>query len=237
MLFFFMYVATLVTVNGECCVAIATPAQTDNNMILIIPGQECLKTNNVNGLPPFEDYGNLPDRIRHQHQAIIPSYRFDCCGEITEWGADVEQGGNGDDMMYTLNFQVWRPAPNVSNTGCYSLVGSNRFTQITLSGSVTESLSPTAGDRIQVQPGDVLGFHVESASDQPDTRGVVLLRDRSVEGDGEYETEEVWYADVNSLVFGNQMCPYPVGPGRALSSSTNAAPVISVEFSKSACLH
>ena len=33
MLFFFMYVAILVTINGECYVAIATPDQTDNNMM------------------------------------------------------------------------------------------------------------------------------------------------------------------------------------------------------------
>ena len=175
----------------------------------------------------------MPDRITHRHQAIIPSYRFDCCGEITEWGADVEQGGGGDQMMYTLDFQVWRPDPNISSNGCYSLVGNNRFTQVPLSGSLAQSLSPTSpGQRIQIQPGDVLGFYVESALDQPDERGVVLLRDGSVQG--EYETEKVWYADVNNLVFGNPMCLYPVGPGRALSSSTNAAPVISVGFSKSA---
>ena len=141
--------------------------------------------------------------------------------------------------MYTLDFQVWRPDPDVSTTGCYSLVGNNSFTQISLSGSLAESLSPTSPEqRIQVQPGDVLGFYVESAREKvADSRGVVLLRDRNVEGDGEYKTEEVWYADVNSLVFGNPMCPYDVGLGRVLSSSTNAAPVISVGFSKSACLH
>ena len=173
----------------------------------------------------------MPDRIRHQHQAIIPSYRFDCCGEITEWRADVEQGGNGDDMMYTLDFQVWRPAANVSITGCYSMVGFNRFTSIPLSDSVTDALSPMLPEqRIQVQPGDVLGFYVENARDRPDDRGVVLARDGSVQG--EYETEEVWYADVNSLVFVNLMCQMSVGPGRGLSSSTNAAPVISVGFSK-----
>ena len=141
--------------------------------------------------------------------------------------------------MYTLDFQVWRPSPNVSTIGCYSLVGNNRFTQVPLSGDLAESLSPTSAEqRIQVQPGDVLGFYVESARvSLPDTRGVVLLRDGSVQGDGEYETEEVWYADVSNAVFLNQMCQYPVGPGRVLSSSTNAAPVISVGFSKSACLH
>ena len=35
MLFFFMYVATLVTVNGECYVVIATLDQTENNNNLL----------------------------------------------------------------------------------------------------------------------------------------------------------------------------------------------------------
>ena len=135
-------------------------------------------------------------------------------------------------MMYTLDFQVWRPAPNVSSTGCYSLVGNNRFTSLPLSDRLAESLSPTSPEqRIQVQPGDVLGFYVESAHEKvAGSRGVVLLRGGSVQG--EYETEEVWYADVSNAVYANPMCLYPVGPGRVLSSSTNAAPVISVGFSK-----
>ena len=136
--------------------------------------------------------------------------------------------------MYTLDFQVWRPAPNVSSNGCYSLVGNNRFTSVPLSGALAESLSPIMGvptQRIQVQPGDVLGFYVESAREtDADRRGVVLLRDGSVQG--EYETEEVWYADVSNAIIADPMCVYPVGPGRVLSSSTNAAPVISVGFSK-----
>ena len=134
--------------------------------------------------------------------------------------------------MYTLDFQVWRPAPNVSSTGCYSLVGNNRFTQVQLSGGVTEPLSPALPeDRIQVQPGDVLGLYVETTRDNPEGRGIVLLRD------GEYETEEVWYADFSNPVFRNGLCMLAVGPSRTLSSSINAAPVISLAISKSACIH
>ena len=56
----------------------------------------------------------------------------------------------------------------------------------------------------------MLGFYVESAREtDADQRGVVLARDGSVQG--EYETEEVWYADVSNPVFPNPMCLYPVG--------------------------
>ena len=84
----------------------------------------CLQTNSSNGLPLFQGYtgpAGYPDRrIHHQNQAIIPSYRFSCCGNITEWGVDL----NPEDevVRFTLDFQVWRPSPTVSEDRCYSLV-------------------------------------------------------------------------------------------------------------------
>ena len=203
----------------------------------ILAGQQCgLLANNANGPPPFLDYRNsdlTTDLIHHLHQAIIPSYRFNCCGNITEWSVDVHPAGGGDDGLYTLDLQVWRPAPNVTSTGCYSLVGSNRFTSISLMNQVAV-VTPLVQNRIQFESGDVLGFFVESARDNmPDDRGVVILGDRITPGDGGYETEEVWYADMSNPVIGNAICPFPVGSNRVLSSSTNAAPVISVSVSKS----
>ena len=81
--------------------------------------------------------------MRH-HQAIIPSYKLVCggmCGNITEWGVDLQPGGNNHQMAYTLDLQVWRPSPTVDDstgTGCYSLVGNNRFssTSVLVSGGV-----------------------------------------------------------------------------------------------------
>ena len=191
--------------------------------------------NNANGLPQFQDYWFLnliSDIIDHQQQAIIPSYRFDCCGNITEWGVDVHPGGGGNDMQYTLNLQVWRPSPAVETTGCYSLVGANHFTSITLSSRVAV-VTPLPQEQIQFQPGDVLGFYVESA--RGDGRGVVVLNDLNTQGDGGYETEEVWHADIAGVAFGGNDCPFPVGspvPGsqRILTESTDAAPVISVSY-------
>ena len=140
-------------------------------------GKECLRVNNARGLPPFRDYQDTnlnTDVIPHQHQAIIPSYRFDCCGNITEWGVDVHPGGGNDDRRYTLDLQVWRPGLTVETTGCYSLVGNNRFTSVSLSSRVA-MVTPLPQERIQFQPGDVIGFYVESG--RGGDRGVVVVDD------------------------------------------------------------
>ena len=97
--------------------------------------------------------------IPELHQAIIPSYRLTCCGNITEWEVDV--GGGGHDMVYTLYLQVWRPSPTVQTTGCYSLVGNNRFTSVPLFNQVAV-VTPLSEARIKFQPGDVLGFSLEN---------------------------------------------------------------------------
>ena len=208
-------------------------SNTMHMMTDLLPGQDCLIASNTNGLPLFQDYRATDldmDIIRHQHQAIIPSYRFVCCGNITQWGADVHPSGGRDDMMYTLDFQVWRPSPTVESTGCYSLVGNNRFNHVPLTNGVASALTPLANEMITFQPGDVLGFYIESASSLPDSRGVVLLTDR------EYQSELVWFADLNNVIIGNLACPFPVGPSGILDSSTNAAPVISLSVSKLTCL-
>ena len=205
----------------------------------LLPGQECLIANNSNGLPPLQDYRltNLrKDAIRHQHQAIIPSYKFECCGHITQWGADIN-GRQSSDMAYTLDFQVWRPSFNTSSTDCYSLVGNNRFTSVLTTNGTASSLTPLANDTIHFQPGDVLGFYVESARNSPENRGVVILRDRNVRGDGEYQSELVWFAKLSNVIIANPACPFPVGPSGVLDSSTNAAPVISLSVSKLTCLN
>ena len=117
-------------------------------------GQFCPQTSNGNGLPSFQDYSLSANQIPLHHQAIIPSYKFVCdqmCGNITEWGMDVNRGGGRDQMLYTLDLQVWRPSPTLNDstsTGCYSLVGNNRFTSISLSDQVAR-VTPSPQDYIQ----------------------------------------------------------------------------------------
>ena len=158
---------------------------------------------------------------------IISSYRFECYGSITEWGVDVHPGGNNYQGVYTLDLQVWTPSPTVKTTGCYSLVGTNRFSSVSLMNQVA-MVTPLPQERIEFQPGDVLGFYVEN-TDRNDG-GVVIVTDSIEQGTNGYETEEVWYADLSNAVIGNLVCPYPVG--RVLNTFTNAAPVISVSYGK-----
>lgn len=161
-------------------------------------------------------------------QAIVPSYRFDCCGRITEWGLDVHPGGGRDDHMYTLDLQVWRPSPTVKTSGCYSKVGNNTFTSVSLSNDVA-MVTPLPQDRIDFQPGDVLGFSVIEA--RGTGRGVVVLHDSQTSGDGGYETEEVWYGTAASPL-SDSNCPYPVGSTRVLNTNIRGAPVMTVSYSK-----
>ena len=169
------------------------------------------------------------DTISAGRQAIIPSYKLICgqtCGNITEWGLNVNWENQRD---YFLDLQVWRPSPTVDDstgTGCYSLVGNNRFTSIPLSSGVARVTS-SPQEYIQFRPGDVLGFYVEEARQADD--GVVILTSPS-----SFTSELVWYASIAPTMATSQNgdCPYSVGSNGVLDTSTRAAPVISVSISK-----
>ena len=183
---------------------------------------------NGNALPSFVNYGGRnmgTERITLHHQAIIPSYEFTCCGNVTEWGVDLQPGGNVDDGLYTLNLQVWRPSPTTvddsTGSGQYILVGNNRFTSISLSEGVAPSLqvTPSVQNQAQFQPGDVLGFYVERARNSD--RGVNMVITAS------YTSETVWYASVATLY--SIGCPISAGSSGVLNSLFQGAPVISIE--------
>ena len=191
----------------------------------------CVQTNGAAGLPNFMNYG-LQLRILRHHQAVIPSYKFNCCGIITEWGVDVHPGGRGANERYDLNLQVWRPSPTVNNnttaaTGYYSLIGNNRFTSISLRDLVAR-VTPSPRDYIHFQPGDVLGIYVEDAKQGDD--GVVVLTSDS------YSSELVWYASItasgSSTSAASVVCSYSIGSDGVLNTSVQAAPVISISVCK-----
>ena len=182
---------------------------------------QCIDTNGIGtSLPSFQDYpGHDIDQITRYHQAIVPSYRFTCCGEITAWRVDVEPDKKGDNRRYTLNLQVWRPSSTEDqmDNGEYSLVGNNRFTSVSLSGGVAESLLPSRSDYIRFQSRDVLGFYIEDAN--KDGNGVAVLTKSS------YTSELVWYASATSQNVG---CPISVGSSGNLNTMLTGAPVISI---------
>ena len=200
-----------------------------------IAAQNCPQTGNGNSLQSyFTDYRGNGFRIPKHNQAIITSYKFDCnqmCGNIIEWGVDVHPGGAGhqpdNGEPYTLDLQVWRPSPTEEcSTDCYSLVGNNRFTSISLGTGMSNQVarvSPSTQDYIQFQPGDVLGFYVEEAK-QISNEGVLLLTSPSS------LTSEVtvWYASIDPAMATSQSV-YSIGSSGDLNSLTHAAPVISIE--------
>ena len=202
----------------------------------------CLLTNNENRLPQFSGQGysgaGPNSRIHHRHQAIIPSYRLNCCGNITEWGVDLNPDGTS--ARFDFIFQVWRPASNVNDTGCYSLVDDFISTDIPIRIQPSPTIrvariTPSLADQLQFQPGDVLGFYVESHGDgsHPDgdaNNGVALLTS------GSNTSELVWYGsigDATTQISRIDSCPYPVKT--ALSSQAHAAPVISISITTYSC--
>lgn len=137
----------------------------------------------------------------------------------------MEPGGSRDNGRYDIAFQVWRPAENVSSSGCYDLVGENAFLGVDLGERGLVCEAPPAGEGISFRPGDVVGFRVDH-KDEGD-RGVQIQ-----DGEG-YSSEEVWYQEGAAMPTGDPGCMYPVGEGRTLQTFTNHAPVLSVTVGQS----
>ena len=126
---------------------------------------------------------------------------------------------------------MWRPSPTSGGGDggvCYSLVGENRFPEVTFPPGDPVRESPLSSDRISVRPGDVLGYFVISNSPN------APQRPQGVQLDSSFTNDVVFYADIgdNPLPMGPEACPVSVGPGGVLSRSTNAAPVFSVKIGK-----
>ena len=192
--------------------------------------ENCLLTNGSEGLPPFHGYNAGPERrIYHQHQAIIPTYKFNCCGNITTWGVDLNPVHPKG--VFDFDLQVWRPSP--TKTECYSLVD-NYEEKLTMLPQVTTDhvakVTPSPHSQLQFKPGDVLGFYVESSgAGSDDDNGVVLLNDHH------HTSELVWHASIQDRSSLSGSCPYAVGTDGVLTMSTHAAPVISISATTYLC--
>ena len=137
-------------------------------------------------------------------------------------------GGNHENGAYTIHFQVWRPSPTVSSdgTGCYSLLGENRFTSITFSnrGPISETPEPT--NIISVQPGDVVGYYVLSN---------INIDDDGIQMDSHDASIIIYYNEDNEgnpISLGPDSCQVRAGDGGLLTESTSAAPQLSIDISK-----
>ena len=140
---------------------------------------------------------------------------------------DLNPVSSNSNHRFNFDFQVWRPSPTVNETGCYSLVDNFMMTSLSSEGITVTSnhvarVTPSPQDQLQFQPGDVLGFYVESHGYNSNyDNGVVVL------DSDHYTSELVWHASVSSHTVSGS-CPYPVGTDGVLKTSTRAAPVISI---------
>ena len=122
----------------------------------------------MQNLPGFANQGGEGgQRLRAGTQTIIPDYSFDCYGNVTQWGAFLEPLGRF--LVHSLVFQVWRrTGGGQGTTGCYDLVGDNRFQSVSPApqsqGQILASVP--VEQQIEVRPGDVIGFYYGSARDE-----------------------------------------------------------------------
>ncbi len=203
-------------------------------LIRFFIAQQCLRaTNGDRDLPNFVRPGGsgVPRFEKNPIQAIITSYRFDCCGVVTEWRAFVLGSGGAyyRDQPYTVSFQVWRPnSPSpVDTDGCYTMQGTNYFSPISLADNLSADRGivtgvPLESERIEVQPGDVVGFYLESSRLTSD--GIQFAG--HFDNPSPYIDETVWFATDSLTPYPEAICMYPVGTSGLLSSSTSLAPLI-----------
>ncbi len=161
----------------------------------------------------------LPDNS----QAIVTTYQFHCCGNITEWQTFISPMTLEEDV-YTVRFQVFRPSSTTPN--CYNLVGENQFTDVTVGENNLIILSPPEADIIAFRPGDVVGYFTTFYSDDDRNGGGIPL-------DSSYEEEEVWYSMQRPIRSGRRRrqardCQYSVDVGGDLDEIRRAAPIMSV---------
>ncbi len=104
------------------------------------------------------------------------------------------------------------------------MIGINLFSPIPLADPNTADRGivtgvPPESERIEVQPGDVVGFYLESSMNDDD--GIRFDRDN-------YNEETVWFVTDTASIVSPMPATLSVGPSGLLSVSTNLAPLISV---------
>ncbi len=178
--------------------------------------QNCLLNSNGSQIPFF------PVSQQAVNLAIVTSYKFQCCGNITEWRAYRRFTEDPN----TVHFQVWRPSP--LREGCFNLVGEDTYTGVgdRFKDRIRRFTVPS--NNITIQPGDVVGYFVNSMVDESI---------RAIDGvalDITSTTESVWYygssTDSEELPFRirSDSCQASIGPNGTLRSFTAAAPILSI---------
>lgn len=86
--------------------------------------------------------------------------------------------------------------------------------------------TPPLNTIITAWSGDVVGYYSNGRGG--DDQGIEL------ETKSSYTENIIWYKDLGTglLIYKRSECPFPIGPGWSLRSSTNAAPILRVINSK-----
>ena len=134
---------------------------------------------NISGLreePSFTmveaDY--LPFDKGTTYQVILPGFKFNCYGSVTNWSALVVFENTTSSAAHEIHFQIWRP----NGTGRYMLAGFHRIIQIspqsnsvtTNDGLVFYNITNKVENQhggvkpLYFQPGDVLGVYISHNS-------------------------------------------------------------------------
>ena len=198
---------------------------------------------------------------RDRFQAIVPAYRFQCSGRVTEWRACVLPGGSSREQYYIL-FQVWRPT---GIEGCYKLVDYNvplddaRMSETEMSDSsvIMGFLSPPGNNsnplhrcvvlqvrenqQTEFQPGDVVGYYVDHFRDGNDRAngGIQWIEDSEVavhyRDDLPREDIKTLYAisGANPTECGLEMSESGTSDLHTLNTLYTSAPIISLSIGKS----
>ena len=189
------------------------------------------------------DY-QLPNRTDFVGYLVIaPQLKFDCHGYISQWYALTNfntEDGALDALYHDITFQLWRPS--TEDNRVYSFVGSNVAQFIgneirdgrtiledgTLFFSLTST--PPTQERLQFQPGDVIGWYIHTglqSLDQPLT--VVYRHATSNENAVDLFSTEI--SDSN-----NAATPPPCDVAIVCSSQTthipSVIPYVTVEYGK-----
>ena len=107
---------------------------------------------------------------------IAPQLRFNCHGTITSWHALTFFSSTDvalDHLKHVITFQLWRPSAEDSRV--YDFVGSNvaEFIGNEIRNGLTVlsdekkffnlTATPPTAERLQFQPGDVIGWYIHTA--------------------------------------------------------------------------
>ena len=165
----------------------------------------------VPGIPEFIDHGSHSQSLLVGIQALVPSYQFTCHGKVARWSIATQRQG-----QHNISLQVWRAGSGLGSHA-YSLIGANRVEVKPPEDHALVYISPHVEDQITVQPGDVIGFHLQN----------------SISTDEDFSLQYQSHANNVTLHFVTADQPLSIIQETTLSiQMSETAPILSVDIGK-----